>query len=537
MKLTAAAGGGVSLRVAQPGVVQGAGTKVGAIAQLGRNAQAAMNPHAFLRTYLGDARQEELPLTPTSGFNTTAGSTGVVLFEAETSKPYDTVEFAVESGGMVGDLDISVYETCSKVGADASTPQADGSGHKRAPAAVVADLSTGNNPYHNAFRRPDWKSHPSKFIPGFPTDAPALELTFGADFEANRAADEAKWRSMQTGVTYWIPGTNLLYLRTRTVEEAFPGADDRLPYETNNHGVLTAGTIADACKDCYLLIVSDPQGGFTYSLDFIAQHAPWVDVAASTQQATTITPLGAVEAASGLLLSPLMGPTSPYASAAKRWAEAGKLYFIASGNTPLSATGYPVPLPTSDRTLPPWFTVVGGAYAECRGSERNAGRPTEFASEYVVTVGAVNSMDEYETVSGTSFSTPLVATRFAQALKRVRIALGDTREPGVYWSGTPLNTTYLADGKLTRDELYDAFAKAADLFLADEYTGPCGSNGVAASPQPWLEMGWGYVGPEQAALAADLILGLREASAKSAEHVNYMDTYLGAREATGAVTP
>lgn len=542
MTLTAAAGGGTAIRVSQPSKAYPAGQATGMLVRINRNATTAANPYAFLRTYLGEALQEEFPLTATSGVGSSfdvANNDAILLHSMATIKPYDAIEFALQSAATAGDYAVDVFEACGKVLSPEELHAGDtfGLGYKQSP-VVIADLSTGANPYHQVFRRPDWTQHPSTVIPGFPVDAPALNLTLGPDLADDEELDRQKWLDMQPGVVYWIPGTNLLYLRTRYADEAFPGADhDDLPYETANHGTLTSGVIADACPDCYLLIVSDPEGGFTYSLDFIARNTPWVDVAASTQHATQVYPESAEEIATALLLSGLMGPLSEYASAAKRWAGTGRLYFVGSGNFPISSVGYPLPVPTSDRSLPPWFTLVGGAYAECRASEANAGRPTEFASEYAAVAPANNSIYDYQDVSGTSFSTPLVATRFAQALKRVRAQLGDTREQGVYWSGTPQNSSFLADGVLTRDELYQAFAQAADLFQADQYTGPCGGNSVPVSPQPWLEMGWGYVGPNEAELAADLILGLRQAPAKPAEQSEYMDAYLSAREAAGSVTP
>jgi hypothetical protein len=230
------------------------------------------------------------------------------------------------------------------------------------------------------------------------------------------------------------------------------------------------------------------------------------------------------------VLSQAEGPLSEYASAAKRWAQAGRLYFIAAGNTPTPDTSL-------DRALPPWFTVVSGAYAACRAHELLSGKPNEFVSEYVAEAPAQNSMDQYATVSGTSFATPLVATRFAQALKIVRETLRDTRAPGTYWAGAPQNSPFLADGKLTREDMYEAFAQAAELFTTAEYTGPCGLSGVPVSATPWLEMGWGYVGPDQAVLAADLILGRIQAPAKPAEQKLYMDAYLGQRQAAGSLTP
>lgn len=534
VSIPAATGGGASIRITDGATTFAAGQKAGVIAAFRRAGSLAVNPYAFVRTYLHDQLQEESTLTATSGVNNGAASVTPVasFFGFETTKPFDAIEIAVESQAVTGYFDLEVYEACSQFSVTGSGA-VDPVGLPAGPAAVIADLSTGANPYHHVFRRPDWTQHPSSVIPGFPADAPALELSLGDNLEKNLETDAAKWESLQTGVVYWIPHTNLLYVRTRQSDEAFPGTQRAPAYQTADHGVLTSGVVAKACPSCYLLIVSDPEGGFTASLDYLAQNAPWVDVAASTQQATTLAASAVPEAANGLVLSQLRGPLSDYAQAAKRWVESGKLYFVGSGNFPVGVVGYPVPVPTTDRTVPPWFTVIGGGYAECRATELDAGKPAEFISEYQATAPVYESTDEYQAVSGTSFSTPLVATHFAQALKRLRAVLGDTRQPGVYWAGTPRGDGYLADGVLTRDELYSAFADAADLFQTSEYSGPCGSNGVPPSPQPWVEAGWGYVGEAQGQLAADIILGLLQPPAKPAEQRQYMDSYLMARELSG----
>ena len=57
---------------------------------------------------------------------------------------------------------------------------------------VIAVVDTGINPYHVAYRRSEYTVHPSNYIEGFPKDAPALGLSFGAaDYVTARTADDA----------------------------------------------------------------------------------------------------------------------------------------------------------------------------------------------------------------------------------------------------------------------------------------------------------------------------------------------------------
>lgn len=530
-----ATGEGVSIRVERTDTVFAAGQTVGVIVSYERTS-IAENPYMQLRTYLnGEIQESQVISGSPTGINGPANSTAEsYLAEMPTAHPFNAVEFVLGSGLMAGTFTVHLSEFCSDVvGPDLG---AGGLGHRASPAAVVADISTGTNPYHAVFRRPDWAEHPSKIIPGFPEDAPALPITLGNKLEQSIQADEDLWSNIQSGVTYWIPGTNLLYLRTRHDDEAFPGVQRGPAYSLADHGVLTSGVIADSCPDCYLLIVADPRGGSAYPLEMLTKIAPWVDVATSTQSATIIGGVESYPAAIDSLLQPSMGPSSEYAVAAKKWVQAGKIYFNGSGNFPSSAVGYPVPLPLLTY-LPPWFSIVGGAYEACRSSELMAGKPTEFVAEYRTVAPSYNSIAAYNDVSGTSFSSPFVATHFAQALKIIRNELGDTRSEGRYWSGEPHNSEALADGELTRDELYEAFQKAAVLFWPDEYIDGCPGNSVAVSEQPWVEMGWGYVGFDQARMAADILLGHIEAPVIPAEQQQYMDAYLSIRTAAGSLTP
>ena len=44
---------------------------------------------------------------------------------------------------------------------------------------VIAVVDTGINPYHVAYRRPEYAVHPSTYIEGFPADTPALGVNLG----------------------------------------------------------------------------------------------------------------------------------------------------------------------------------------------------------------------------------------------------------------------------------------------------------------------------------------------------------------------
>ncbi len=105
------------------------------------------------------------------------------------------------------------------------------------PRVVVAIIDTGLQPYHSEFRqiRPgeDPYAHPSTYIPGYPADAPALNITLDLN-STERAdymdADEELWSSTTQRTLYWVPGTKAV---------GFIGFGTALP--GGGHGTMTSG--------------------------------------------------------------------------------------------------------------------------------------------------------------------------------------------------------------------------------------------------------------------------------------------------------
>lgn len=88
------------------------------------------------------------------------------------------------------------------------------------PRVVVAILDTGIMPYHDEFRQiragEDPWAHPSTYLNGFPSDAPALNLTLDmkddageriTDAEEYLTKDEDLWANTTQDTLYWLPGT------------------------------------------------------------------------------------------------------------------------------------------------------------------------------------------------------------------------------------------------------------------------------------------------------------------------------------------
>jgi hypothetical protein len=136
--------------------------------------------------------------------------------------------------------------------------------------AVVGLLDTGINPYHKVFRDSSARAfqHPSTYLPGYPADAQALNLTLGAaDWATAIKADCNLWRSLKPGTLYWIPGTrivgaisftpaNTLVCRTGKL------TGDSIVLDNEGHGTMTASRAASseygACRTCLIVSVQQP---------------------------------------------------------------------------------------------------------------------------------------------------------------------------------------------------------------------------------------------------------------------------------------
>lgn len=380
----------------------------------------------------------------------------------------------------------------------------------RGPSVVVADIGPGLNPYHVSFRRPTWTEHPSLRIPGFPANATALNLTLGDDYEASRKADEAVWASYQTGVLYWVPGTNLL-LFTNREKPYLPDGNAR-----TFHGTGSADAVNQACPDCYVLGVMDPRSLDGKPLQHVVDNFPWVDFAVSTN-------VPGDNVAAHL--------NRGYFRASRAFAESGRLFFGFSGNTAVAAEGFLVYPGTG---APHHNVLVGGVHSDCMAHDLLASKPVEFVGNFTQRLAKTKSVDEWVTFSGVSFATPAVAGTFGNALLQLRRALPPTTgEPGTLWSGEPLEGPWLDDGKLTGQDMRHAFTLVASWFPTTGATLPCPWSRTAApvSATPWIEMGWGYVGPQEAQLAAAILLGDAPLPQKPAPAIAYMNGLMIARRA------
>src|SRR6266576_3048684 len=87
------------------------------------------------------------------------------------------------------------------------------SGTAQAADGVVALFDTGINPYHHTFRDTSPRAYrdPSTYLPGYPKDAEALNLSLDEpDYAKAVKKDCEVWKALKPGKLYWIPGTKIV---------------------------------------------------------------------------------------------------------------------------------------------------------------------------------------------------------------------------------------------------------------------------------------------------------------------------------------
>ncbi len=368
--------------------------------------------------------------------------------------------------------------------------------------AVVAVIDSAVNPYHEAYQTDN--TIPDEILATF-VDAEGnppvrVQLTQEGTWQERRDADADFWNNILPGQVYYFEGTRLM----------------ALSYSNNiinggSHGTGTTSAVFNANPDAIVVLV---QGTGQARAETWAATTPWVDILSESY---------------GLYCGQPAAELIPGDSTAKNnkvaW-DNGKVPVGAADNTPCPAM--------NDGTSgPPWVVGVSGDHpggeGECR--EPVSGNFPDFTADFTQELPYGNNLDEYSTVSGTSFSTPTTAGAYSRALLQVREAWG--HEGGIVDGALAIGP----DGeRLTQIGLRDAFNRTATYFATAAVCDEMGS--VPVNPAaPWVQMGWGHVDGETGDRAAAHILGIEEAPARPAEAVAYMEgVYAYRQQAWGLVT-
>jgi subtilisin family serine protease len=306
-----------------------------------------------------------------------------------------------------------------------------------APDAVLAVIDSGINPYHETFRdnSPRAYQHPSTYIPGFPADAEALHLTFGADYWDSVAADcEGVWNKVLDEKLYWIPGTRIV----GAITFAAPGVLDcdlnkpaasGVILDADGHGTMTASRAASkeygACPTCLVVAVQSPMIADPGSIreiaaiQWAAANASWID--AQSNSWGPIAPAWEPTGAAGLYTA------NPELVRAVETSSAAHLGFWASGNGALFRWGL-VGHPTLGATnLTPSAIIVGGHDSGYMNTW--PGFSAHVVSDSCAAWAAPNdhaSRMGDRISSGTSGATPFAAGVALDELRTARQILGST---------------------------------------------------------------------------------------------------------------
>jgi subtilase family protein len=371
------------------------------------------------------------------------------------------------------------------------------------PTVVIAHIDTGINPYHADFRWNDSRAwiHPSQWLPGYPADAKALNLSLNATtYERALEADASVWSSIQRGQVYWIPGTKIVaavsfgeggrYCPVVPVPPANQLLEgDCLEHpilDDFGHGTMTASRMAGRSHSLNPdgLIVSLEAGDTFAALDFVEAN-PWIDVVSNSW---------------GSLL-----PSALDEELARRVEEAAHhaLFLFASGNG-LGFINGVVGQPTYiEPTFMPSVLIVG-AHDNGYTTVWHGAPPHVVADGY----GGWRADPRHVTLVApdpgsccTSSSAPYASGGAAALILEARRLLGDHRtglrgegDSGVLAEGPAAGITQgpLADGKLTMAELKSVYVHTAQP--RPGVTGYDSDDGLihftatpgATPSQPWL---------------------------------------------------
>lgn len=334
---------------------------------------------------------------------------------------------------------------------------------------VIAHVDTGINPYHAAFRdeSPLAYAHPSTYLPGYPADAPALNLSLHeVDIETAFAKDEAVWASVESGVMYWIPGTRIVgaismgqggtncpYVDHPPANLLGADCEDRPILDDHGHGTMTASRMAAAehsLAPTARIVSVEGFGGD--SVRWLADQG-WIDVQTNSWL--------------GFVPPPVDGYTTQIGDAFAYAAER-MVTLAASGNGAAYLMGFaPTPTYLLDTAAP--GVILVGAH------DNGFVTPWSGAPPHVIADGFGGWRADHDTLDGmrpdgvaccTSAASPYAAGGAAAIVLEARRILGDpltgARE-GVLAQGPAglVEDGPLADGDLTLSELRAVLTRTA----------------------------------------------------------------------------
>lgn len=360
---------------------------------------------------------------------------------------------------------------------------------------IVSVIDSAINPYHEFYYAGSAiyaDAAPSAVTPAVlqelgVRDENILELTRSGNLQADVEADAAIWASVKRGETYWVKGTNVVFISYAGGELAplVPSTDK------SAHGVGTSAAVLTANPDAVILFVETEGAlGSDVAHDFAFLH-PAVDI--------LTTSYGVSIPSTGFPLPEWRTFHNSYPAVV----EMGKLHFSSGGNgpglTPLRAGAGP------------WWSIGVSGVEEGTSEGRAAlsGLFPDFLSDFTQDLPYCHDAEDcYSNVGGTSFSTPRaagVASRVLLDARRLSAHKGGIREHDGQ-AVMVANEGLSISNWLLRRALEQA-AFVPDSLAYDPVSGVTDIVGIPINPlAPWLQVGWGDLtaDPEKGVVSAAL---------------------------------
>lgn len=388
---------------------------------------------------------------------------------------------------------------------------------------IIAVVDTGVNPYHSHFR--NFNSTNARLVinqlvaDGVKITTVSVSTGNSAETYSQRLErDRATWNSLAPGNLYFIDGTRFLgvtlpstYAPADPISQSLYPATSTGLLDEEGHGTQVVGTLVDAFPEALVLVVKIPSDYYANSAEAVPNFAralrwvadqPWIDIVSFSQG------------------TPGNAPTvwdADLSAAVKSVDRSGKLFFAAVSNEPGHATG-------SATNGPPSVISVGAAIRNESGDNIGPSKGIDFVSEAVHFLPTAFSTDEYSMASGTSLAAPVVAGTAARILAEMRqngtwATAGDAARP----LRLSLNVTAPYFNTSDWEPFGAGYSDPSDDVIW-AHTAPI-------LPTPWVQMGWGYVGPEIVPAAVAYLKGESIPPPKPAEAIQYMETTYALREA------
>lgn len=334
------------------------------------------------------------------------------------------------------------------------------------PAArvVVADVDSGVNPYHEAFRGSNVT--PEVLAELGIGESQILDLTSIANVQQDFAR-------VVPGIPYWFRGTNVIGI---SFEE--PSDSNVLIFgdEGDEHGTGTSAAVLNANPEAVVVMV---EGTGNADAETWAFTHPAVDIVTTSYGFPGSPPV------------PFHLENS-YEGTVKR----GKLHFGAADNSPA--------LSPPDGTSGPWWSIgVAGFHEDTsNGRELLSGNLVDVVSDFTQDLPyCADCTTGTETVSGTSFATPRSAGTASKILLEARRKAGHVGGPVVKEG---IGSLAVAGSlNLTPWQLRRAFEEAAAYPATGDYDPESalfddfGTSAPVSPVAPYAQTGWGVFSPDE----------------------------------------